>query len=261
MELKPTDMIKQITFSPTGGTKKVADAVSKGIGKDVECIELCVPASKLVSTTLSEDDIIVIAAPVFGGRIPSLAVERISKIKGNGALCVIIAVYGNRAYDDALFELQDVATSAGYHVIAAIGAVAEHSIVREYGAARPDAADINELESYGKKIAEIVAQADIREKAALTLPGNRPYKKAGSGPVPSAGSSCEECGACAKMCPVGAIDIYNVKKTDKEKCVSCMKCISVCPRSARKIGSVMHFLVKTMLKKPCRERKMNELFI
>ena len=254
-------MIKQITFSPTGGTKKVADAVSKGIGQEIERIELCVPASKLMSASPSKDDVAVIAAPVYGGRIPSLAVERFSSIKGNGALCVIIAVYGNRAYDDALLELQEVVTDAGYQVVAAIGAVAEHSIVREYGAARPDIEDLHELESFGKKIAGAIEQSDIREKAAITLPGNRPYKNAGSGPVPSVGNSCEGCGACAKMCPVEAIDIYNVKKTDKEKCISCMKCISFCPRSARKIGSVMHFVIKTMLKKPCRERKMNELFV
>ena len=29
-------VIKQITFSPTGGTKRVADAVSKGVGTDIE---------------------------------------------------------------------------------------------------------------------------------------------------------------------------------------------------------------------------------
>lgn len=82
-------MIKQITFSPTGGTKKVADAVSKGIGQEIESIELCVPASKIEAVTMAKEDVAVIAAPVYGGRIPALAVERISKIKGNGALCAI----------------------------------------------------------------------------------------------------------------------------------------------------------------------------
>ena len=39
-------VIKQITFSPTGGTKRVADAVSNGIGADIECIELCIPVAE-----------------------------------------------------------------------------------------------------------------------------------------------------------------------------------------------------------------------
>ena len=32
--------IKQITFSPTGGTRKVADAFSSGISGEIEQIEL-----------------------------------------------------------------------------------------------------------------------------------------------------------------------------------------------------------------------------
>lgn len=250
---------KQITFSPTGGTKKVADAICKGISADVECIELCVPESKIVATTIANDDIAVIAAPVYGGRIPALAIERISQIKGDATKCVIVAVYGNRAYDDALLELHDVAEAAGYKVVAAIGAVAEHSIVREYGAGRPDATDVAELESFGRKIAESIAQNNF--KLELAIPGNRPYKKAMNGPVPSADKSCEECGACAKNCPVDAISMDSLRKSDKDKCISCMKCISGCPKGARKIGSVMHFAIKTMLKNPCKERKVNELYM
>lgn len=49
-------MIKQITFSPTGGTKKVADAIASGISENTEIIELCCPASKLSAVSLGEDD-------------------------------------------------------------------------------------------------------------------------------------------------------------------------------------------------------------
>lgn len=48
--------------------------------------------------------------PVYAGRVPALAVERLKGIKTSGVKCVIIAVYGNRAYEDALVEMQDVAT-------------------------------------------------------------------------------------------------------------------------------------------------------
>lgn len=48
--------------------------------------------------------------PVYAGRVPTLAVERLKDIKTSGVKCVIVAVYGNRAYKDALVEMQDVAT-------------------------------------------------------------------------------------------------------------------------------------------------------
>lgn len=173
--------IKQITFSPTGGTKKVTEAVCKGIGvDDIEHIELCVSELKIASSTIEPDDIAIIAAPVFAGRVPTLAVDRIGKIKGNGAKCVVIAVYGNRAYDDALLELRDIANNAGYCVVAAIAAVAEHSIVRDYGAGRPDAEDNAQLKSFGEKIAEAIKLNHINPKLAVS--GNFPYKQPIGGP-------------------------------------------------------------------------------
>ena len=48
--------------------------------------------------------------PVYAGRVPALAVERLKGIKTSGVKCVIVAIYGNRAYEDALVEMQDVAT-------------------------------------------------------------------------------------------------------------------------------------------------------
>ena len=48
--------------------------------------------------------------PVYAGRVPAIAVERLKGIKTSGVKCVIVAVYGNRAYEDALVEMQDVAT-------------------------------------------------------------------------------------------------------------------------------------------------------
>lgn len=48
--------------------------------------------------------------PVYAGRVPALAVERLKGIKTSGVKCVIVAVYGNRAYEDTLVEMQDVAT-------------------------------------------------------------------------------------------------------------------------------------------------------
>lgn len=58
---------------------------------------------------------------------------------------MIAAVYGNRAYEDTLVQMQDYAQTGGFRVIAAISAVAEHSIIRKYASGRPDLNDYKEL--------------------------------------------------------------------------------------------------------------------
>ena len=44
---------------------------------------------------------------------------------------------------------------------------------------------------------------------------------------------CVACGCCAKVCPMGAIEIYKgiVAKINEAKCVGCGKCSKECPAS------------------------------
>ncbi len=180
-------------------------------------------------------------------------------VHGNNACAVLICVYGNRAYEDTLVELQDIAKQAGFRVIAAITAIAEHSIARQFAAGRPDEQDAQQLSAFAKQIREKLIAGDEKEPA---IPGNRPYKKAGkAGMVPKPTKECVQCGVCAKKCPVQAIDLDNPQKVNRDACISCMRCVSVCPHSARKINSLMLSAVGLVLKKVCSGRKEYELFL
>lgn len=248
-----------IVFSPTGGTNKVADCLTGALEGDITIVDLTDSKQDFNSISLTKEDVAVISVPSYGGRVPAVASERLGVVHGNGARAILVCVYGNRAYEDTLVELEDAAKQAGFQVIAAVSAVAEHSIARQFAAGRPDAQDAEQLSDFAKQIQYKLSAADTSEPA---IPGNRPYKKArGAGMVPKATKECTNCGVCAAECPVQAIDKGNPKKVDEKACISCMRCITVCPQGALKLNPVMLSAASMMLKKVCSERKECELYL
>lgn len=247
----------KIVFSPTGGTARVADAITQ-TWSQVETLDLSIPDNNDTDISLQENDLVLIAMPSFGGIAPQLALDRLSRLKGNGARCVVTAVYGNRAYEDTLIQMTGYAKEAGFRIIAAVSAVAEHSIMHQYATGRPDSDDIRVLKDFGKQILRKVSAQDFSEPS---VPGNRPYKKPGAGLIPKADSTCTSCGECAQRCPANAISIDNLRASDKVRCISCMRCVSLCPVHARKINKLMASIAALAIKKECRSEKPNELFL
>lgn len=253
--------VSQIVFSPTGGTKKVIDTITNEWGMPVNKIDLTNAEIDYSILSLKKDDIAIIAVPSYGGRVPALATQRISKIHGNQAPCVIVCVYGNRAYEDTLIELKDVAEKSGFKVIAAIAAIAEHSIMHQYATGRPDLKDKNKLQNFARKILEKINR-NPTESSTIQVPGNYPYKKAGGAAlVPKANNKCTNCGLCAENCPAQAINKENLKIADSKKCISCMRCIVQCPQSARKVNGTLVSAAALAIKKSCSSRKENELYL
>lgn len=164
-----------IVFSPTGGTKKVADDLTDALEGEVTTVDLTDSKQDFNAVSLTKEDAAVISVPSYGGRVPAVAAERLGMVHGNGAKAVLVCVYGNRAYEDTLAELEDTAKQAGFQVIAAVAAIAEHSIARQFAAGRPDAQDAAQLSDFAKQIQHKLSAADTSEPA---IPGNRPYKKA-----------------------------------------------------------------------------------
>ena len=244
----------EIIFSPTGGTEKVARIIGRQWSESTTKINLSDPKTDFSGCAINKGDRVLIAMPSFGGRAPAVAIERLRKIAGNGAKCTLVCVYGNRAYEDTLAEMEDAAKECGFQVVAAVAAVAQHSIIPQYAANRPDASDEKQLAEFAQQIAD-------KTESAASVPGNRPYKKAGgAGLVPKPSKDCVKCGVCSKNCPVQAIDPVKFM-SDSKKCIACMRCVKQCPHNARKVNGAMVSVAALAIKRACSVRKENELFL
>ena len=244
--------VYQICFSPTSGTQKVADYLTHALSEEAISVDLTDSRTDFDKISLTPDDLAIIAVPSYGGRVPAPAVERLAALQGNGAHTVLVCVYGSRAYEDTLVELQDTAERAGSRTIAAVAAIAEHSIAHQFATGRPAAQDAQQLAGFAKQIGMKIATGNDTQPS---LPGNRPYKKAsGAGLIPKPTKDCVNCGLCAAKCPMQAIDTQNSAKVDSKACISCMRCVSICPHAARKVNRVLLSTVGLALKKVCSDR-------
>lgn len=227
-------------FSPTGGTKKIADAIAAGFGTPIVEMDL---AKADPAVTLGDNDALMAVLPVYAGRVPQVSLERLSALKAKGQKAVAVVVYGNREYEDALLETKDALEARGFLVIAAAAFLAEHSIVRSIAAGRPDGED----EALCRQFAsDVMAKAD--DTAPVQVPGNTPYKELKPSAFhPAASESCVKCGVCARQCPVGAIPMDDPSQTLNDLCINCMRCVQVCPVSSRALPDTFLAMITQML--------------
>ncbi len=269
-----------IYFSPTGGTKKVADLVCQTLfqGQEITQIDLSQPEEDFFKYKFESGDVCVIAMPSFGGRVPAMACKRLAELSADKTRAVLLAVYGNREFEDTLVEMEDVLSEKGFECVAAISAIAEHSIVRQYGIGRPDEKDETELAEFAGQIKRYLEEGSKQSQpdkkrpdssrqidssnCTAWIPGNRPYKKLGTVPMkPQADDTCLKCGTCAAKCPVQAIPPQRPWETDGEKCISCMRCLAICPAHARKLDADRLAGLAERLKNVCSGRKENRLYL
>ena len=229
--------VKLVYYSPTGTSEKTVKAIQKGIDLPYDIIDLTQPDSELKQHNLKPTDLAIIAAPVYNGRIAPIAAGRIQKLKGENTPAILVAVYGNRAFEDALLEMQNITESNGFKPIGAAAFIGEHSFDAPdtpIATGRPDQEDIKKAIELGATIKNRLTEID--EPSELTLPGNHPYRegaKTGGRNPETDPETCILCGMCARVCPTGCVTVSDTVETETDNCTACAACVKNCPTGAR----------------------------
>jgi ferredoxin len=261
--------VKLVYFSPTKTTEKVVEAIAQGIQIDiVEQLDLTPPEARTQEFGEMHDELVIIGAPVYGGRIPPEAVHRLRRIRGKGTPASVVAVYGNRAYEDALLELRDLAAELGFEPVAGGAFIGEHSYDSEatpIASGRPDAQDLEKANRFGELIRE--KMRDMRtldEMPSLQVPGDFPYKEwhppSGICPITDE-TRCTLCEICATICPTAATYVGDTVMTDKKACILCSACVKNCSTGARGWEDPWVKRAAKRVSRNCRERKEPEMYL
>jgi len=258
-----------LVFSPTGTTKKIAYAVAQGLqAAHIDCLDLTPPDAVARKPQAANDVLTIIGCPVYAGRVPAIASSRFRDVSGGGAPAVIIAVYGNRAYEDALSELRDLALEAGFKPLAAGAFIGEHSYSTQatpIAAGRPDEEDLRKAKEFGHAIRDKLRKAALSDRIdALQTPGGFPYKELrlmqGISPVVNE-PPCARCGKCVSACPSAAIRAASPVSTDAKRCIRCCACVKACPAGARRMEDGRILQVAKHLSSACALRKEPEIYL
>ena len=276
--------IAAVFFSPTGNTRKavveIADVIARREGIAVREIDFTLPGAREEVRKFEAGELVIFGTPVYAGRIPNKILPAVQTLfEGNGALAVPVVTFGNRSFDNALIELRIELEQHGFHTVAGAAFVAEHVFSNKLAAGRPDEKDLQTIRRFAEDVAEKIkgfeegpldGMAEIPAPAAVKgiepVPAYyRPLQEDGS-PAnflkvkPKTSDSCNDCGICARVCPMGSISPEDYR-TVTGICIKCQACVKSCPVHAKFFDDPVMLSHTRMLEQHYERPAENEVFL
>ena len=286
------NQIFKICFSPTGTTAKVVSALADvlaeelGLEQQIYVYDFTQPEGRTFFPQLGEDDLVIFGMPTYAGRLPNLMLPYLKEtVQGSGALAIPVVTFGNRSFDNSLIELRDILESKGFRTIGAAACSCEHSFSYKLGAGRPDAADLAELKDFaGSILTKLAKLEDCGCTESSDTPTHTPVSVSGVPAEENHGGyyqprdrhgnsidirkvkpktdmeKCTQCGLCAEICAMGAIDPQDVSSVPGI-CIKCGACFKRCPASAKYYDDPGYLYHKTELEEMYARRASNAFFL
>lgn len=258
--------IKTVFFSPTKTSQKIAHAISEGArtSQPVQHEDLTLPTHNN-GITVAADELTIIAVPVYAGRVAPVARERLKEVSGNNSPAILVVLYGNRDFEDALIELKQIVENQSFTVVAASAFIGEHSYstpALPTAQGRPDDNDLSFAREFGTRIMQKLTT--LESLKTVNVPGNFPYKE-GMPNLPFTPTieteNCTLCEECISVCPTGAIRLENAIEINPETCTFCCACIKTCPATCISLNNTPMAEKIEWLHTTCQVRKEPELFV
>ena len=258
-------------YSPTRTTQKILQGIAEGLqAEKVRHLDLTLPEVETTPPDDGQADLILIGVPVYEGRVAQTAIVRLKQIEAGQTPAIVVVLYGNRDYEDALLELSNLVADKGFLPIAGGAFIGEHSFAsdtRPMANGRPDDQDVAIAREFGSNIrTKLDHMASIDDAVRIDLPGNTPYIFRDRSPLADRAATtieetCTLCGTCASLCPVGAITIEDTVLTDNLACTLCNACVKSCPSGARVVDDPMVNKIANWVSKNFQDRREPETFL
>lgn len=283
---------KVVSALATSLASSLATALRSALPAKHSALEVCsydftLPSARESFPQLTAEDLVLFGMPTYAGRLPNLMLPYLKEyLQGCGALAVPVVTFGNRNFDNSLIEIRDLLETHGFHTIAAAACSCEHSFSYELGAGRPDEDDITEIRNFACRIVSKLVEGfdngsgGSNGGAPIATPVAVPGVPAGQDhggyyqprdrhgvfidirkvkPL-TAMEKCTQCGFCAEVCPMGAIDHEDVGSVPGI-CIKCGACTKKCPTQAKYYEDPGYLYHKTELEEMYARRAANAFFL